>query len=254
MLIVLFWCGSIALATGSLAHVISCRHMAPPPASLKAWEGLATQACIQLLEVCTSHPNQKKVYTAVVNKPLLLLLSQAIWPPTQQTNPHPQAKHLGNDPTGNDPAANKNADHKAEHPSGTVPTTANMAAPHGPGIQLTAVARELILSVVFHSSSIDGIIELGTSFSNSSHKPGGIAADKAAKVSAPRSYHYQLLQVGNLEPINLLSSSILRAILPLYASIGISMNDSVSYMVDTMSESDFLHPVHSFVYNLVAPL
>lgn len=160
--------------------------MAPPPASLKAWEGLATQACIQLLEVCTSHPNQKKVYTAVINKPLLLLLSQAIWPPTQHTDLHHQAKHLGN---GNVPTS----DQQAECLSGTVPS---IASPYGPGLQLTAVAQELVRAAVFHSSSIDGIIELGTGFNNSSQEPRGIAAEKAAKVSAPRSYHYQLLQVG----------------------------------------------------------
>ena len=155
--------------------MISCRHTTP--ASLNAWEGLATQACIQLLEVCTSHPNQKKVFTAVINKNLLLLLSQAIWPATQQSNLHYQALH----------------------PSGMTPSAATMAWPHGPGVQLTATAQELVRAVVFHSSSIDGIVELGTCFSNGSHEPGSLVADKAANVSAPRSYHFQLLQVGHLD-------------------------------------------------------
>lgn len=147
--------------------------MAPPSASLEAWEGVATQACIQLLEVCTSHPNQKKVYTAVINKHLLLLLSQAIWPPH---HPHQQAPH----------------------PSGTTPISENMAPPNRSGLQLTAAAQELLRAVVFHSSSIDGIVELAASFSTSSHEPVSLAAEKAAKVSAPRSYHFKLLQVGCL--------------------------------------------------------
>ena len=177
MLIVLFGCGSIALVAGALAHVISCRHMAPPPASLSAWEGLATQACIQLLEVCTSHPNQKKVFTAVINKDLLLLLSQAIWPAKQQSNLH----------------------YQATHPLGTTLSTASMAPPHGPSVQLTATAQELLRAVVLHSSSIDGVAELGTCFSNSSHEPGSVVTDTAANMSAPRSYHFQLLQVGHIK-------------------------------------------------------
>ena len=151
--------------------------MAPPPASLSAWEGLATQACIQLLEVCISHPNQKKVYTAVINKDLLLLLSQAMWPATQQSNLR----------------------YQATQPSATTTSAACMAPSHGPGAQLTATAQELLRAVVFHSSSIDGIVQLGTCFSNSNQEPGSVVADKAANVSAPRSYHFQLLQVHHIE-------------------------------------------------------
>ena len=164
-------CGSIALLTGALAHVISCRHMAPPPASLQAWEGLATQACIQLLEVCTSHPNQKKVYTAVVTKQLLLLLSQAIWQPSIPHNPSSFSAQ----------------------PLHTDPSAASLYG--GSAAQLTAAAKELLKAVIFHSGSIQGIIDLGTCFSNGSDDPSSAVAANACKTFALRSYHFQMLQV-----------------------------------------------------------
>ena len=166
------WCGSIALLAGALAHVISCRHMAPPPASLEAWESLATQACIQLLEVCTSHPNQKKVFTAVITKHLLLLLSQAIWPPPRHL---PQATPQSRKP----PSAADDSD---------------VALTRISGLQLTAAAQQVLRAVIFHSSSIDGVIQLGACF-NSSQAPGSAATGNPAEDPAPRSYHFQLLQV-----------------------------------------------------------
>ena len=145
--------------------------MGPPPASLRAWEGLATQACIQLLEVCTSHPNQKKVYTAVTTKQLLLLLSQAIW----------------------QPAVPQNASNSPAQPLHKEPSAALLYG--GSAAQLTAAAKELLQAVVFHSGSIEGIIELGSCFSNSSDDASSNAAANASKASAFRSYHFQILQV-----------------------------------------------------------
>ncbi|KAL0022263.1 hypothetical protein WJX77_011953 [Trebouxia sp. C0004] len=162
---------SIVLLESSLAHVISCRDMAPPPGSLPAWEGLATQACIQLLEVCTSHPNQKKVFTAVVTKHLLLLLSQAVWQTKSVSLPSRQLD-------------------TAQLGSTAIPTatTGRQTAD-----QLAAVTKQLLKSVVFHSSSIEGLIELGNSFSSSSHGAHAVLASEMG--STPRSYHSQLLQV-----------------------------------------------------------
>ncbi len=143
--------------------------MTPPSESLQAWEGLATQACIQLLEVCTSHPNQKKVFTAVVTKQLLLLLSQAIWRSDNDALMS-DTRHMPvpNVPEGvkNDPGR-KSAD------------------------QLATIATQLLRAVVFHSSSLEGLVELGISFSNEKDSQ---AADKG---TAPHSYHSQLLLVGN---------------------------------------------------------
>lgn len=151
--------------------------MAPPPASLEAWEGLATQACLQLLEVCTSHPNQKKVYTAVITRHLLLLLSQAIWPPSHR--PPEVIPQSCNPPS----AASKS----------------DVAPARRSGLQLMAAAQHLLRAVVFHSNSVDGVVQLGACFS-SSNEPGSAATGNAAEVSAPRSYHLQLLQVDCAHP------------------------------------------------------
>lgn len=166
-----FSCYSIVLLGSSLAHVISCRHMAPPSGSLPAWEGLATQACIQLLKVCTSHPNQKKVFTAVVIKHLLLLLSQAVW----------QTKSVSL------PSGQRNT---AQLGSTAVPTatTGRQSAD-----QLAAVTKQLLKSVAFHNSSLEGLIGLGNSFSSSGNAVQAVLASE--KGSTPRSYHSQLLQV-----------------------------------------------------------
>ena len=170
-LMLLLSCYSIVLLGSSLANVISCRHMAPPPGSLPAWEGLATQACIQLLEVCTSHPNQKKVFTAVITKHLLLLLSQAVW---QTKSVSMLSKQKGTAQLG----------------STAVPTATNERQS---AAQLAAVTKQLLISVVFHNSSIEGLIELGNSFISSGH--GAQPILMCERVSTPRSYHSQLLQV-----------------------------------------------------------
>lgn len=188
------WCGSIALLAGALAHVISCRHKAQPPASLEAWEGLATQACIQLLQVCTSHPNQKKVYTAVMTKHLLLLLSQAIWPPPHHLPKATPQSILGSRLT-------------PLHALLTAASSSTMAFTSRPGFQLTAAAQNLLRAVLFHSSSYDGLTQLGASFSSSSsssHAPENLAAANAVEASAPRSYHFQLLQVDCPCPLAIL--------------------------------------------------
>ena len=167
-------CYSIVLLGSSLAHVISCRHMAPPPGSLSAWEGLATQACIQLLEVCTSHPNQKKVFTAVITKHLLLLLSQAAWQTKSVSTP---SRHINTAQLG--------------FTAVPTATTGRQSAD-----QLAAVTKQLLKSVVFHNSSIEGLIELGNSFTSSGH--GVQAVLTSERGSTPRSYHSQLLQVQPL--------------------------------------------------------
>ena len=161
-------CGSIALLAGAVAHVISCRHMDPPSASLQAWEGLATQACLQLLEVCTSHPNQKKVYTAIMTKQLLLLLAQAIW------QPHQTPRIL--------PAAAQTRTH-------------GVSSRTRQSLRLTAAAKHLLHAVIFHSSNTAGMVELGTCFSDSSNHSGQGAAGTNHKASALRSYQFELLQV-----------------------------------------------------------
>ena len=164
LLMLLFPCNSVALLGSVLAHVISCRHMGPPPASLQAWEGLATQACIQLLAVCMSQPNQKKVFTAVVTKQLLLQLCQAIWLPDHTV------KSLGSKHTGL---------HARPWPSGN---------------QLAAAAQQVLHAVIFHSSSMEGLIELGTHFSNSISSTE-LKGHPANHVAPPRSYHLHLLLV-----------------------------------------------------------
>lgn len=165
------FCYSVVLLGSSLAQVISCRYMDPPPGSLSAWEGLATQACIQLLEVCTSHPNQKKVFTAVVTQHLLLLLSQVVWQTKSVSLPSRQTDtvELGSTAV-------------------PTPTTGRQSAD-----QLAAVTKQLLKSVVFHNSSIEGLIELGNSFTSSAH--GAQANMTSERGSTPRSYHSQLLQV-----------------------------------------------------------
>lgn len=174
MLMLVFVCDSIALLGSVLAHVISCRHMAPPPTSLQAWEGLASQACIQLLGVCTSHPNQKKVFTAVVTKQLFLLLSQAIWQ-------EPEAS-LVPDPGDRSTLA---------------PTeVATVGVGRQSSSQLAAVSRQLLQAVMFHSSSMEGLVELSNSFPSSNN--AGPALRTSAKGSIPRSYHSLLLQVWSL--------------------------------------------------------
>ena len=154
--------------------MISCRHMAPPPGSLSAWEGLANQACIQLLQVCTSHPNQKKVFTAVITKHLLLLLSQAVWQTKSVSTP---SRHINTAQLG--------------FTAVPTATTGRQSAD-----QLAAVTKQLLKSVVFHNSSIEGLIELGNSFTSSGH--GVQAVLTSERGSTPRSYHSQLLQVQPL--------------------------------------------------------
>jgi len=55
------------------------------------------------------------------------------------------------------------------------------------------VTNHLLLSVVFHNSSIEGLVELGNSFSSGGH--GAQAVLTSERGSTPRSYHSQLLQV-----------------------------------------------------------
>jgi len=56
-----------------------------------------------------------------------------------------------------------------------------------------AVTKQLLKSVVFHNSSLEGLIGLGNSFSSSGNAVQAVLASE--KGSTPRSYHSQLLQV-----------------------------------------------------------
>lgn len=142
-------------------------------AASAAWQAATAQAVLQLTDIAASHPNQKKVFTAIITKPLLLLIAQAIWP--EETSP--QA------------AADTAESQQASDISSRGHMTDIRARMHAER-RLAILLKQLMHKVIFHPSSTEGLLELGASFGSQLDAGAQKKSD-----NAPRSYHFQLLQV-----------------------------------------------------------
>ena len=141
--------------------------------SAAAWASLAVQAAHQLVGVAASHPNQKKVFSAIITKPMLMTVAQAIWPghtcSTAARDNSPAQKSGG--------AEESDASKRHSH------TTLLTYQGEGP---MTVILKQLLHQVIFHPSNLDGLLELSSSQPDSQGNQSS---------GTPCSYHFQLLQV-----------------------------------------------------------
>lgn len=142
-------------------------------AASAAWGSLAVQAAHQLTGVAASHPNQKKVFSAIITKPMLLTVAQAIWP-----------HHLRSTAASDNSPAQKSG--AAEESDASKRHSHTIMPGHQAEGPMTVILKQLLHQVIFHPSNLDGLLELSSSQPDSQgNKSSG----------APRSYHFQLLQV-----------------------------------------------------------
>lgn len=140
-------------------------------AALKACQDVAAQAALQLTDVAATHPNQKKVFNAIVTKQMLLAIAEAIW------SAESSCSDTANDSAAADKAASlQQPDRVRSQPEA--------------GTHLAVLLKQLLHKVIFHPSNLEGLLELSSSFSSQYSGPSGAKASEA-----PRSYHFQLLQV-----------------------------------------------------------
>lgn len=160
-----------------LLHISFPAHPSSPATASSAWHATAAQAALQLTDVAASHPNQKKVFTAIVTKPILLLLAQAIWPD--------HVPHMATAPTAQGQHSTAASDSRVSRHS-----TDGVRPKRHAERRLAVLLKLLLHKVIFHPSNTEGLLELSSSF-GSQH--GG--RDDMKKSGVPRSYHFQLLQV-----------------------------------------------------------
>ena len=142
-------------------------------AAAAAWGSLAVQAAHQLIGVAASHPNQKKVFSAIITKPMLSTVAQAIWPGDS-------CRTAASD---NSSAQKSGAAEESDASKRHLHTIMPRHQAEGP---LTVILKQLLHQVIFHPSNLDGLLELSSSQPDSQgNKSSGV----------PRSYHFQLLQV-----------------------------------------------------------
>lgn len=164
---------STALVGSMLMHAKYDVTSDTPVASSAAWQAAAAQAVLQLTDIAASHPNQKKVFTAIVTKPMLLLIAQAIWPEEASQKVTVDTAEL----------------HQASDSSSIGHMTDSRTRLHSER-RLAVLLKQLMHKVIFHPSSIEGMLELGASFGSQLDAGAQKKSD-----NAPRSYHFQLLQV-----------------------------------------------------------